>query len=401
MNEEQVFALEDSLLAATYQKFPVALVRGRGATVWDIRGKEYTDCVGGYGVALVGHCHPRVVRAVSTQVRKLITCHGSFYNEARAEFLKRLSSIAPSRLQGIFLSNSGAEAVECALKVAIKHTGRKEVVAMSGSFHGKTWGALSLTHGIKYRQSYQDLLIKTRFANFGDTPNARNLVTGETAAIFVEPVQGEGGINAAPPGFLAELRELADKTGCLLVFDEIQSGLGRTGRMWAAQHWAVEPDILCVAKGLAGGLPMGATLARKEVMAAFKPGDHSSSFGGNPLVCAAASGTLEALVGDGLVERAAKNGDFFLEGLQRLREKHRVIREVRGLGLMIGVELRIDVRSVLNRGLERGLLLLYCGRTVLRFLPPLVISRAQIRAVLSTLDQVFEDEERARAVQKV
>lgn len=397
MKEKEAVKLEDSLLASVYQKFPVTVVKGKGALVWDINGREYIDLMGGYGVSLVGHCHPKVVEAIKNQCDKLITCHGSLYNDKRAELLEKLVKIAPQMLNKVFLCNSGTESVECALKLAVKYTGKKEFIAMIGSYHGKTLGALSTTWDIKYRKPFQPLLIPTvKFVPFGNIDKVKEAVTKETAAVIVEPVQGESGIYVAPNGFLQSLRETCDEHDALLIFDEVQTGFGRTGKMWAAQHWQVTPDIMCIAKSMAGGLPMGATVAKSEVMDAFKMGEHSSTFAGSPLVCAAACATIDAVVEEKLPERARVLGEYFRDKLLKINEKLQMVREVRGLGLMIGLESRFDVYNLLMKGLDRGVIMLYSKKNILRFLPPLVIEKAQLEKAATILEELLSEEQKER-----
>ena len=395
MDESSIFATEDRYLAPVFQKYPVAVVRGEGAKLWDAAGREYIDFMGGYGVAIVGHCNPYVVEAIKKQASTLITCHGSLYNDARAEFLEELISISPDGLTKIYLGNSGAEAVECAIKLARKATGRREIVAMSGAFHGKTIGALSVTWNPKYRASFEPLLIDVKFVPFGDPQKAYEAVSNATAAIIVEPIQGESGIHPAPQGYLEALRKIADEKGCLLIFDEIQSGLARTGRMWAHQHTQAKPDIMCTAKGLGGGFPLSATIASEKVMSAFKPGDHTSTFGGNPLACAAGSATIQYLKEQGLEKRAERLGERLKNGLEAFKEEHKVVREVRGRGLMLAIELRFDVKNILFSALKKGLILLYSGKNVLRFLPPLVITEEEIDRGLTILDELLSEEDQA------
>ena len=381
-----------------YQRFPVTIERGSGAYVWDTNGKEYIDCMGGYGVALVGHCNPRVVSAIKTQLDKIITVHSSLYNKTREEFLEKLIKVAPKNLSQVYLNNSGTESVEAAIKFARKFTGKKGMVAMNGSYHGKSYGSLSVTFNPKYRKSFEPLLDNVKFSPFGDIEALRSSVNSDTALVILEPIQGESGIHVAPEGFLQDVRKLCDEKGIILIFDEIQSGLGRTGKMWASQHWETAPDIMCLAKGIAGGVPMGATLVKPEILASISKGEQSSTFGGNPLSCAAGIATIQALTEDGLVENAAKNGKIFREGLERLKEKHKVIREIRGKGLMIGVEMKFEVKDILFDGITNNLLLLYSGKNILRLLPPLVISDADINKALETLDLILTKEEQRRNV---
>ena len=269
---------------------------------------------------------------------------------------------------------------------------------MKGSYHGKSLGALSLTFNPKYKKAFEPLVEKVSFASFGDIESLRSTIDEDTAFVILEPIQGESGINVAPDGFLQEVRKVCDEKGILLIFDEIQAGLGRTGRLWACDHWNTAPDILCLAKGIAGGVPMGATLVRPDILASMSKGEHSSTFGGNPLSCAAGIATLQALTQDGLIENAEKMGKLFREGLEKLKEKHSIIREIRGKGLMIGVELKFEVKDILMNLMKEGILMLYSGRNILRILPPLVISKEDITKVLQTLDIVLTKEEQKNNV---
>ena len=390
---------EDQFMGNLYQRFPVTIEKGVGAHVWDIDGKEYIDCMGGYGVALVGHQNQRVNKAIKEQLDKIITVHSSLYNKTREEFLKTLIGLAPKGLTQVHLNNSGAEAIEAAIKFARKFTGKKGMVAMKGSYHGKSFGALSLTFGPKYRKPFEPLVEKVSFASFGDIESLRSVIDDDTAFVILEPIQGESGIIVAPEGFLQEVRKLCDEKGILLIFDEIQAGLGRTGRLWACDHWNTAPDILCLAKGIAGGMPMGVTLVRPDILSSMKKGEHSSTFGGNPLSCAAGIAALKALTEDGLIENSDKMGKIFREGLEKLKEKHTMIREIRGKGLMIGVEMKFEIKDILMGLIKKGILMLYSGRNILRILPPLVISEDDITKVLHALDSVLTEEEQKRNVQ--
>jgi len=389
---------EDDFMGNIYQRFPVTVERGLGSHVWDVNEKEYIDCMGGYGVALVGHCNPRVVKALKAQLEKIITVHSSLYNKTREEFLENLIKIAPKGLTQVHLNNSGTEAVEAAIKFARKFTGKSGMIAMNGSYHGKSFGSLSLTFNPKYRKSFEPLVEKVSFCSFGDIEALRSTVNSEIGFVIIEPIQGESGIHVAPDGFLQDVRKLCNEKGILLIFDEIQSGLGRTGKMWAGQHWDTSPDIMCLAKGIAGGVPMGATLVRPDILASISKGEHSSTFGGNPLSCAAGIATIQALTQDGLVENAVKIGKKLQDGLEALKKKYKIIREIRGKGLMIGVEMKFEVKDILLDGIANGLLLLYSGRNILRLLPPLVISESDITKTLETLDILLEKEEKRRNV---
>ena len=389
---------EDQYLGNLYQRFPVTIEKGQGSHVWDVNNKEYIDCMGGYGVALVGHRNERVVNAIKAQIGNILTVHSSFYNKTREEFLENLMKVAPKGLAQVHLNNSGAESVEAAIKFARKFSGKKGMVAMKGSYHGKSMGALSLTFNPKYRESFQPLVEKVSFSSYGNIDELRTTIDSDTAFVILEPIQGESGIHVPPDNFLQDVRKLCDENKILLIFDEIQSGLGRTGSMWAADHWKTVPDIMCVAKGIAGGVPMGVTLVRPDILSVMKKGEHSSTFGGNPLSCAAGTATIQALTQDGLIENAKNIGLKFRLGLDELKDKHKIIREIRGKGLMIGVELKFEVKDILMEGIKNGLLLLYSGRNILRFLPPLVISEEDVTKTLKILDGLLTNEEARRNV---
>ncbi len=388
--------VEERLMANVYAKRPIVVTRGKGALVWDINGKEYIDCTGSYGVCIVGHSHPKVVEAVRRQAETLISCHASFYNDIRSELLQKIIQIAPKGLNKVFLSNSGAESVECAIKLARKFSGKPEIIAMMGAFHGKTMGALSATWDKKYREPFKPLVPGFKHVPPDSLEKVREAITEKTAAVLVEPIRGEGGIRVPPDGFLPGLREICDEKGVLLIFDEVQTGFGRTGKIFACEHWGVVPDILCLAKSVAGGLPLGITIAKEDVMSSFRVGEHTTTFSGNPLVCAAACAAIDVLVEEGLPGRAATLGRYFKDKLEILRAKHKIVREVRGLGLMLGVEMRFDVLNIILKSMDRGVLVLDAGRNVLRFLPPLVIEREHIDRVIGTLDTIMEEEENER-----
>jgi acetylornithine/LysW-gamma-L-lysine aminotransferase len=394
VNEKEIVDAEEKIMANTFSKRNRVITRGKGAIVWDINGNEYIDCTGSYGVCIVGHCHPRVVEAVQKQVETLIACHASFYNDVRSELLEKIIQIAPKGLDKVFLSNSGAESVECAIKLARKYSGKPEIIAMVGAFHGKTMGALSATWKKKYRAPFMPLVPGFKHVPPDNLEKVMEAITDKTAAVLVEPVRGEGGVRVPSDDFLPGLREICDEKDVLLIFDEVQTGFGRTGKVFACEHWNVVPDIMCLAKSVAGGIPMGATFAREDVMSAFQLGEHSSTFSGNPLVCAAASAAIDVLVEEKLPERAATLGRYFKGKLEGLAEKYRIVREVRGLGLMLGMELRFDVYNILLGCMDRGVLVLDAGRNVVRFLPPLVIEKKQIDRVVEVLDVVMEKENR-------
>ena len=389
---------EDNYLGNLYQRFPINISKGKGAIVWDVSGNEYIDCMGGYGVALIGHCNDRVVNAIKNQSEKLITCHMSIYNNVRLEFLEKMSKISPKKLSKIFFSNSGAESTEAALKFSRKFTGKSGIIAMSGGYHGKTFGALSVTHNEKYRKSFQPLLEGVKFVPYSNPSKIEESLDDSIGTVIIEPIQGETGIIVPSDGVLQQIRKICDQNNLVLIFDEIQTGLGRTGRMWAGEHWSTTPDIMCLAKGIAGGLPMGLTLCKPEILDAMKVGEHSSTFAGNPLSCSAGIATIESIIEENLVENAAKVGNIFKNGLFQLKENHRIVRDVRGLGLMLALELRFDIKDILFDGIKEGLLMLYSGRNIIRLLPPLVLDEEKVAKTLSIMDKLLTKEEERKDV---
>ena len=389
---------EDNYLGSLYQRFPINISKGKGSLVWDVSGKEYIDCMGGYGVALIGHCNDRVINAIKNQSEKLITCHMSIYNNVRLEFLEKISKISPKKLSKVFFSNSGAEATEAALKFSRKFTGKSGIIAMSGGYHGKTFGALSVTHNEKYRKSFQPLLEGVKFVPYSNPSKIEESLDNSIGTVIIEPIQGETGIIVPSDGVLQQIRKICDQNNLVLIFDEIQSGLGRTGRMWAGEHWSTTPDIMCLAKGIAGGLPMGLTLCKPEILDAMKVGEHSSTFAGNPLSCSAGIATIESIVEENLVENAMKVGNKFKSGLLQLKDNHRIVRDVRGLGLMLALELRFDIKDILFDGIKEGLLMLYSGRNIIRLLPPLVLDEVKVAKTLSIMDKLLTKEEERRDV---
>jgi len=389
--------LESRHTSGLYHKRPVALVRGMGARVWDAAGREYIDCVGGNGVANVGHANPYVVQAIREQAERLIVCSESFYNDRRAELLAELTRIAPPGLERAFLCNSGTEAVEGAIKFARLATGRKGLIAAKNGFHGRTLGALSATWRAEYREPFEPLVPGFSFVAYNDPADLEQAIGEDTAAVLLEVVQGEGGVKPGDGDYLRRAQALCRERGALFIVDEVQTGFGRTGRMFASEHYGLEPDILCLAKAIAGGLPMGAVLLGPRV-GELAERVHGSTFGGNPLVCAAALATIRYLEEQRLPQRAAELGDYFLARLRGIESP--LIREVRGLGLMIGVELKRKVAPYLAALLERGVLALPAGPIVLRFLPPLVISREELETVARAVEEVLAAQEASKQVDK-
>ncbi len=379
-------SLESAHTSGVYPKRDLVIVRGEGAHLWDDQGRRYIDCVGGQGAANLGHSHPAIVEAISQQARRLISCPEIFYNDVRAQFLAELTAAAPGELNRAFLSNSGAEAIEAAIKFARVSTGRREIVAAMRGFHGRTMGALSATWNKKYRGPFMPLVPDFTHIPYNNIPALEAAVSDATAAVLLEPVQGEGGVRPADPAFLQAARDLCDAHGALLIVDEIQTGFGRTGRLFASEHYDLRPDILPLAKSIAGGVPMGATLLGPRV-GELPRLVHGSTFGGNPLAAAAARAALRVLQEEHLPERAAHLGA--LAKTRLIAFESPLIREVRGLGLMIGIELKIKVGPVLRALQERGVLALPAGATVLRLLPPLVIDEADLLYVIDAIEGVL------------
>jgi acetylornithine/LysW-gamma-L-lysine aminotransferase len=385
---EDVIALEDAYSSGAYPKRPIALVGGRGARVWDCEGREYIDCFAGHGVAGLGHCHPAVTAAIQEQAARLVTCDGILYNAQRAALQAELAARTGGALQRVFLCNSGAEAVEGAIKVARLLTGRPGIVAAMRGFHGRTLGALSATWNEKYRQPFEPLVPGFTHVPFNDLEAMAEAITDQTAAVLVEIIQGEGGVRPGDADYFEGLRRLCDQRGALFIADEVQTGLGRTGRWFAYEHVGVVPDVLCLGKTLGGGVPMGAVLWR-DALGSLPSGTHGSTFGGNPLACAASRAVLCTLEEEGLPARAARLGSQFMERLNAGPPP--LMREVRGRGLMIGIELRQRVTPILKKLMDRGVLAIPAGPTVLRLLPPLVIEEEDWETVLQTIQDVLKD----------
>jgi acetylornithine/LysW-gamma-L-lysine aminotransferase len=391
---------EDSYLINLYQRFPVTIERAQGATIWDTDGKEYIDCMGGYGVAIIGHCNKDVIDAITLQMNKLMVCHMSTYNNSRLQFLSKLKSIAPDNLSKIFFSNSGAESIEAALKFARKFSQKTGVVSMYGGYHGKTFGALSVTYNSKYRKSFSPLLEGVKFVPFGDISLLGEAIDESIGTVIIEPIQGESGIIMPPEGYVRAVREVCTEKKLVLIFDEIQTGLGRTGKMWAGENWSAVPDIMCIAKGIASGIPTGVTFVKEEIANCMHLGEHSSTFAGNPIACSAGSATIDTIIKEDLVTKASDTGAYFKKKLIELKDKHPIIRDVRGLGMMLALESRFDVRDILMDGIKNGLLMLYSGRTVIRLLPPLVMKKEQVNRAVEIMDEILSVEEKRRNVKR-
>ncbi|MCH7922280.1 MAG: acetylornithine transaminase [Nitrospinae bacterium] len=396
MNTQEIMERAARVLVPTYSRYPVAIVRGEGATVWDADGKEYLDLAAGLGTSNLGHCHPRVVEAIAHQASRLLHVSNLYHIEEQVRLAEAL--VERSFAERAFFCNSGAEANEAAIKLARKAgrdrfgPDRHEIIVMENSFHGRTMATLSATGQAKVREDFEPLLEGFRFVPFNDLQALEAAVTERTCAVLVEPIQGEGGVIVPDEGYLPGLRRLCDARDLLLVYDEIQTGFGRTGHLFAYEAFGAPPHIMTVAKSLGGGVPIGAMLTTDDLAQHLGPGTHASTFGGNPLVCAAALAALEALEAEQLMANARKVGAYFRQRLEELQARHQAVREVRGLGLMIGVELDRDARPFLLNALERGVIISCPKETVWRFLPPLVITEADVDRAVGVLDELLVED---------
>jgi acetylornithine/LysW-gamma-L-lysine aminotransferase len=390
MDTKAIIELEDAHSLGVYPKRPLAIARAKGARLWDAEGRGYLDLGASYSVCNIGHCNDEVIAAVREQLERLLYISPTFYNEIRARFQERLVSIAPKGMDRTFLCCSGTEAVEAAFKLARGHTSRHGIVSCKRAYHGRSMGALSATWEPKYREPFAPLVPDHEFVAFGDLEAAKVAIGKGTAAFIVEPVQGESGVYPAPSGYLKGLRDICTDTGALLIADEIQTGLGRTGRMFAVEHDGVVPDIITVAKSMAGGLPMGAIIARSEVCTLPKMA-HGATFSGNPVTCAAGIATLEYITKNKLPERSAELGAHFMGRLRDVAVRTGKIREVRGRGLMVGIELKSKAGPFLSALLDKGYIALPAGSTVMRFLPPLVIEKDDLDSFTVALGEVMSD----------
>ncbi|MBI3537993.1 MAG: aspartate aminotransferase family protein [Chloroflexi bacterium] len=380
--------LESQYTSGLYIKRPIAIVRGKGARVWDSDGREYIDCAGGQGTANVGHANPAVADAIAEQARTLIALTEVFYNDKRARVEEKLCAISPNHANRVYLCNSGTEAIEAAIKFSRYSTKRTGIVAMMRGFHGRTMGALSATWDPHYREPFMPLVPDFSHIPYDNLDKARAAITEKTAGVIVEVVQGEGGVRPGSREFLIGLQNLCRERGALLIIDEVQTGFGRTGKMFASEHFGLEGDFVCVAKSIAGGLPMGAVMMSERVKK-LEPMIHGSTFGGNPLACAASIAAIDFMEKENLSARAAELGEYAKGRLQRIESP--LIREVRGMGLLLGIELKKKVTPFLLALLERGVLALPAGPTVLRLLPPLVIEKADIDRVVDEIEFVLNN----------
>ncbi|SFH03330.1 acetylornithine aminotransferase [Desulfotomaculum arcticum] len=394
MNTKDIIQLSDKYVMHTYGRIGLAPVCGKGARLWDADGKEYLDFVGGLAVNSLGHCHPAVVDAIREQAGQLMHVSNLFYIEPQAKLAELL--VQNSCFNRAFFCNSGAEANEGAIKLARKYAwkkhgpGKYEIITAKQSFHGRTLATVTATGQTKYQQGFEPLVPGFKYVPFNDLAALEESIGPQTCAVLLEPVQGEGGVNVATAEYLAAVRELCDRNGALLIFDEVQCGLGRTGKFFAYENYGVEPDIATLAKALGGGFPIGAMLVKAEVAAGFAPGDHASTFGGNPLACAAGLAAMQAMLEEGVVENCARVGAYFKEKLNDLAGKYSFIKEVRGLGLLLGMEMSVEGGRIVNSCRENGLLINCVNNNVLRFIPPLIINTKDVDRALDILDIVLQ-----------
>jgi acetylornithine/N-succinyldiaminopimelate aminotransferase len=393
MDSQTLMMLSEKYVANTYARYPVLLVRGKGTRVWDLEGEEYLDFVSGLAVCNLGHCHPKVVKTIQDQAEKLIHVSNFYYIEPQIQLASLLCK--HSFADKVFFCNSGAEANEGAFKLARKFAKEKmgkdryEIITMERSFHGRTLATLTATGQDKFHKGYDPLMPGFKYVPFNDIGAVKNAIDPKTCAVMVEPIQGEGGVNCPSEGYLKALREICDEKRLLLILDEVQVGMGRTGKLFAYEHDGVEPDMLTLAKSLAGGVPIGALLIKKGIADSFKPGDHASTFGGNPLASAAGVAALTAIIEEGMLENCQKMGDYFISELEEIKKKFPFIKEVRGKGLILGMELKIDGGSIVKEMLKKKILINCTMGNVLRFLPPLIVTKEEIDRVVKVLEEVF------------
>ncbi len=385
MNAQEIIDTENKHTSGVYAKQTLTIVRGQGASLFDVDGVEYLDCSSGHGVANLGHAHPKIAEALYKQASTLITLFESFPNDQRAQLMEKITGLVPG-LDRVFFCNSGTEAVEAAFKFARISTGRKNFIAANRAFHGRTFGALSATFNKKYREGFEPLLPGVSHVSYNNIEALDKAVNEETAAVILEVVQGEGGVYPASLEYIQAARRICDERGALLIVDEIQTGFGRTGKMFAIQHFGVTPDLLTCAKSLAGGVPMGAVLIGANIKN-LVPGVHGSTFGGNPLSCAAANAALDVILGEDLPGQAAAKGAYLMEKLKKIQSPN--IRDVRGIGLMVGIEMKQKVTPYIKTLQEKKIIALNAGMTVIRLLPPLVISYEQIDHLVDVLTKVL------------
>jgi len=393
MTDQTIKEKADMVIANTYYRTPIVIESGSGCVLTDDTGKTYTDFLAGIAVCNLGHAHPAVVKRLCDQAKKLFHVSNLYYTKPQTELAARL--VDSCFADRVFFCNSGAEANEAAIKLSRKYfndkgeSGRFKIITMKQSFHGRTMATLSATGQDKIKQGFEPLLEGFDFVPFNDIEALRDAIDTETCAVMVEPIQGEGGVICPAPGYLQDVRQLCNDTGTLLIFDEVQTGIGRTGKLFAHEHYNVQPDIMTLAKALGNGLPIGAMVATEDVAAAFAPGAHATTFGGNPVICSASLAVLETIEKENLLELCRKTGDYFRAQLTELSKRHDCIEDVRGAGLLLGLELKIDGAPVVSACLENGFIINCVQENVLRFVPPLIIGKHDIDGLVACLDKIL------------
>ncbi len=388
MKEQQIFSLYKKFIIPCYKQYPLVMAKGKGVNVWSLKGKKYLDFFPGWAVSGLGHCSPKVVAAIREQSKILLHVSNNYYNKLQGKLAEKLSRFSFGGK--CFFCNSGAEANEAAIKLARlygKKEQRYQIISMKNSFHGRTLATLTLTGQKKVKEGFSPLPEGFKIVPFNNLKAIQNAITKKTVAIFLEPIQGEGGINIAKKDYLLSLRRLCDKRKILLVFDEVQTGMGRTGRFFCYQNFGVLPDVITLAKTLGGGFPIAALIAKKEIADLMLPGTHASTFGGSPLACSAALAVLKTIEKEHLLENTKKMGKYLLKKLEDLKKKYPFIKEIRGLGLMLGVELKIPCQEIVEKALKNGLLINCTQKNVLRIMPPLIVTKKEIDKAIDILDK--------------
>lgn len=387
-NLDSIYKAENYVLS-TYNRFPISLVKGEGSYVWDADGKEYVDFVSGIAVCALGHSNPSLVKAITEQAQQLWHISNLYYNEPQVLLAEKLISL--TGLGKVFFCNSGAEANEAAIKLVRKYfyrhneAGRNEIISFNKSFHGRTMGALAATGQAKYHEGFAPMVAGFAYADYNDLSSVEKLISDKLCAIIVEPIQGEGGINLAELGFIRGLRDICTREGIWLIFDEVQTGVGRTGKLWAYEHYGLKPDIITMAKALGGGFPIGAMVVADKVASGFAPGDHATTYGGNPLACAVASAVLDIVGETEFLDKVKARGDYLVQSLKDIGDSR--IRDIRGQGLLIGVEFTEEVGDLIKLCVDKGLLLVGAGPNVVRFIPPLNVKEVEINKAIA----IFKD----------
>ena len=390
---QEIIKKADQVIAKTYKRFPIVIAKGKGSTLWDTDGKKYTDFVAGIAVCNLGHAHPQVSKALCMQADTLFHVSNLYYTIPQVDLAYWLTE--NSFADRVFFCNSGAEANEAAIKLARKYSkekgesGRYRIISMEHSFHGRTMATLSATGQDKIKQGFEPVLEGFDYVPFNDISALRSAIGPSTCAVLIEPIQGEGGVRCPDPDYLKAVRQVCDDTGILLIFDEIQTGMGRTGRLFAYEHFGITPDIMTLAKALANGLPIGAMLAREEVADAFGPGSHASTFGGTPVVTAASLEVVRVLSEENIIDHCRTIGGYFKDRLSWLKDRHEVIEDVRGLGLLLGMKLRMEGDQIVASCMEKGFLINCIQGNILRFIPPLIIEKQEIDALVACLDEIM------------